>query len=217
MIRSLLFSFVCFSHYECLWFTLQVIINSHHIQWIFPIHAVSIRHVNSRYWSLKEHISNIPSICAGKTSITYSLACLQLQLSWPFMTLFPVSGDTSLIWPGWWLRCFVLQQESFCYSKNTSLISQEYKLMNKWSFLISVAFTIPWVCLVQMHAYAVLCKHAFTYTLLLLCVWCKFPVALPYPLFLSFYSSSSRVRAQLLWFWDSLPGAHPSKRFCCKR
>lgn len=135
---------------------------------------------------------------------------------WPFVTLFPVSGDTSLIWHGWWHDRFVLQQESFSFSKNTSLITQKYKLMSKWSFLMSVAFTIPGVCLVQMGACTVLCKHAFTYTLLLLCVWCKFPVALPYPLFLSFYSSSSRVRAQLLWFWDSLPGAHLSKRFPCK-
>lgn len=114
---------------------------------------------------------------------------------WPFVTLFPVSGNTSMIQPGWLRYNLVLQQDSFLYypAPPPSLISKENKLMSRWSLFILVAFRIPWVCLIQTHVYTGLCKHV------LICIpGCFYvydnTVALLYPLFSSFYRSSSRAR-----------------------
>lgn len=63
----------------------------------------------------------------------------------------------------------------------------------------------------QAYANTHICLAAVMYIMQI-----SYAVALLYLLVMSFYSSSSRVRAQLLWFWDSLPGAHLSKLFCCK-
>lgn len=127
---------------------------------------------------------------------------------WPFVTLFPVSENTSLIWPGWWhYYYFVLQQRQFfILEERTYLISKEYKLMSRWSLFISVAFGIHWVCSVQMHAYTGLCKHTLMHAPACFCGYDN-TMDLPYPLFSSFHSSST-VRAQLLWFWNSYPGAY---------
>lgn len=163
----------------------------------------------------KDHISSILNVMLEEPESCIPLPILRCSFvdQWPFVTLFPVSENTSLIWPGWLHYYFVLQQRQFfIWEERTYLISEEYKLMSRWSLFISVAFRIPWVCSVQMRAYTGLCKHTLIHAPVCFC-GCDNTVDLPYPLFSSFHSSS-RARAQLLWFWNSLPGAHLSKLFC---
>lgn len=135
---------------------------------------------------------------------------------WPFVTLFPVSENTSLIWPGWLHYYFVLQQRrGFFYIRRKGVFNKQRIQVNEQVIFIPfcVACRIPWLCSVQMHTYTGLCKHTLIHAPACFCSYDN-TMDLPYPLFLPFHESSSTVRAQLLWFWNSYPGAHLSELFC---
>lgn len=149
----------------------------------------------------------------------HSLACLQVQLCWPVTLCDSVHSFRKYFFDLTWVITLLFCPSAktgffvfFILEERTYLISKEYKLMSRWSLFILVAFSIPWVCSVQMCAYTGLCKHTLIHAPACFCGYDN-TMDLPYPLFSPFHNSST-LRAQLLWFCNSYPGAHLSKLFC---
>lgn len=193
-------------------------ISSHHVQWILTIRAVSVKHVKNRHWSWKNIYQASSALCWR--NLNHAFPCLlsgaALLTSDPLWlcSLF----QKILLWSdlGDYIIILSFSKDSFFFiyilEERTYLISKDYKLMSRWSLFISVAFRIPWVCSVQMCAYTGLCKHTLIHAPACFCGYDN-TMDLPYPLFSSFHSNST-VRVQLLWFWNSYPGAQLSKLFC---